>query len=85
MDHELVDIKAQHATEFAMDAEVLVAMTLKDGTWTVHRWGKDSVDPQSKYPTKAKAASRILQLLDLGPTTPQDYPETMEIKLDPSK
>jgi hypothetical protein len=78
-DKELQDIKAHHAANFALDAEAFIGIVLKEGVWTVHDWRPDSVSPPTGYPTKARAAARVLQLLQLGPTAPQDYPETIEI------
>lgn len=45
-----------------------------DGFW-VHCHTEDGVAPPTRYPTKRLAASRILQLLGVGPVAPQDHPE----------
>lgn len=81
-DKEIVDIKANHAATFCLEAERLVAMTFYNGVWTVHDWRGENVCPPSTHPTKAKAAARVLQLLQLGPTEPQDYPETIKIEFN---
>lgn len=76
----ILDIKAEIFVYFALDADGLTAITVKDGVYSVHQWTKDSVAPVSEYSTTAKAASRVIQLLGLGPTTPQDHPEVVKIE-----
>lgn len=46
-----------------------------DNGWEVGCQTSDSVAPTTIYPTKRLAASRILQLLGIGPVAPQDHPE----------
>ena len=46
----------------------------KDG-FTVHEWTHDGIAPPSTSPTVRLAASRLLQLMRLGPVGPQDHPE----------
>lgn len=46
--------------------------------WSVHQHTTDGVAPSSSYPTKERAAARVLQLLGLtNPVTPQNWPETV--------
>jgi hypothetical protein len=45
------------------------------GGYEVHCHTKDGVAPPTSYPTKRLAASRLLQLLGIGPVAPQDHPE----------
>ena len=49
--------------------------------WVVHQWTADSIMPISVYKTPRLAASRVLQLLHIGPVAPQDHPETIGIDL----
>jgi hypothetical protein len=44
--------------------------------FTVHAHTFDSVSPTSHYESARTAASRILQLLHIGPVAPQHWPET---------
>ncbi len=53
----------------------LVAITMKDGWWTVHMHGPDSVHPQIQYATPQEAVARVMQLLKTGPVDPQTWPE----------
>lgn len=46
-----------------------------DDVWQVHHWTPDSVSPVSEYETPREAASRLLQLLHIGPVAPQTHPE----------
>lgn len=45
--------------------------------YSVHVHTIDGVAPPSTYPTKRLAASRLLQLLGIGPVGPQDHPESV--------
>lgn len=63
----------------ALVGKPFIAIEERDGEFIVHQHSEDSVCPQVSYPTKRLAASRVLQLLHIGPVAPQDHPETMEI------
>lgn len=43
--------------------------------YSLHVHSSDGVAPQSSYPTERQAASRLLQLLHIGPVAPQTWPE----------
>ena len=44
--------------------------------WIIHQFNSESVLPISMYPTARAAASRVLQLMHVGPVAPQTHPET---------
>lgn len=46
-----------------------------DGTYSIHEHMIDGVAPPVIKPDKRAVASRLLQLLQIGPVAPQDYPE----------
>lgn len=46
-----------------------------DGTYSIHEHTSDSIAPPTIKPNKREVASRLLQLFDIGPVAPQDYPE----------
>lgn len=47
--------------------------------YEVHCQTDESVFPSTTYPNKRAAASRILQLLGIGPVAPQSYPEAVAV------
>ena len=53
----------------------------RGGEFVVHRWmGPDwqhgmGVGPPHEYPTLRKVAARLLQLFEIGPVSPQTWPE----------
>lgn len=69
---EIASIKASYYPTFARGG---VFVTEDGEGWTVHQWTSESVAPPVTYPTKREAASRILQLLHIGPVAPQTWPE----------
>jgi hypothetical protein len=46
-----------------------------DGTYSIHEHMVDGVAPPTVKPNKREVAARLLQLLQIGPVAPQDYPE----------
>ena len=46
-----------------------------DGTFTIHEHTRDSVYCPTVKKTAREVASRMLQLLNVGPVAPQDWPE----------
>lgn len=41
----------------------------------LHTWTPDGVAPPTSYASKREIASRLLQLLQIGPVAPQTWPE----------
>lgn len=56
-----------------------IAIEERDGEFVVRQHSEDSVCPQVSYPTARLAASRVLQLLGVGPVAPQSHPESVMI------
>jgi hypothetical protein len=54
---------------------LLILAENDDGSFTVHRWSKESVFSAHDYATARLAAARMLQLLGTGPVAPQTFPE----------
>lgn len=74
---DINEIKNEH---YENNRDKPIFAIVQDGdTFGVYQQTRDSVAPYIKYPTAQLAASRILQLLQLGPTAPQDYPEEVGI------
>lgn len=73
MDAELTRCKDEQAARLR-DKRV-IAIVETDGKFVVEQWSDDSVWPTHDYPTKQKAAARVLQLLGIGPVAPQTWPE----------
>lgn len=46
-----------------------------DGTYSIHEHMTDGVAPPTVKPNKREVAARLLQLLQVGPIAPQDFPE----------
>lgn len=57
------------------DKERIIIVMEPDGTYTIHQHTKDSVYCPTEKKTAREVAARILQLLEVGPTAPQDWPE----------
>lgn len=53
---------------------------LPDGTFGVYQQTARSVFPMIGYPSKRAAASRLLQLLGIGPVAPQTQAESVCIQ-----
>lgn len=73
MDEEIVQMQDSYHEKFRRLHRWIIVEDV-DG-FTVHEWTIDGVAPPSTYPTARLAASRLLQLLRLGPVGPQDHPE----------
>lgn len=73
LDEELKRCKDEQA-ERLRDKRV-IAIAEVNGEFVVERWSSDSVWPTMEYPTRQKAAARVLQLLGIGPVSPQTWPE----------
>lgn len=74
-DWEISTIKQEHWVAYR-DREMWAIIELPDG-FGVYWHNAESVGPLFMYPTKRLAASRILQLLGIGPVAPQDHPENI--------
>lgn len=84
-DEEIVMMQDDYHEKFRRLKRWIIVQD-KDG-FTVHEWTIDGVAPPSTYATARLAASRLLQLLGLGPVGPQDHPEDVcvgTIKMDAS-
>lgn len=57
------------------DKERIIIVMESDGTFTIHQHTKDSVYCPTQKKTAREVASRLLQLLNVGPVAPQDWPE----------
>jgi hypothetical protein len=53
----------------------MIAMIWHDDGFEIYEQTAESTMPPSRYDTLRKAASRILQLLGIGPVAPQTHPE----------
>lgn len=74
-----IDLEVERCREAAYKSmrinDCWILEELPSGEMKVHQHSHNGVAPQSTYPTRRKAASRLLQLLGIGPVAPQDYPE----------
>lgn len=61
------------------DKERIIIVMEPDGTYTIHQHTKDSVYCPTPKKTAREVAARMLQLLKVGPTAPQDWPEEIGI------
>lgn len=57
------------------DKERWIIIEEDDGTYSIHVHSKNGVAPMVTKPNKRSVAARLLQLLQIGPVAPQDYPE----------
>ena len=71
------EIKSEHY-ERNRD-KTIIAIVQEADEFGVYHQTKDGVAPYSTYPNARLAASRVLQLLGIGPVAPQDYPEEIGI------
>ena len=79
MSEAIYAIKMANAELFTRSGNVTAIIETEAG-FEVHQWTADSVCPPSVYPTARLAASRILQLLGIGPVAPQTHPELATIE-----
>lgn len=75
LDAEVVSIQDEYHSKFRKLKRWII-VEAADG-FTVHEWTVDGVAPPTTYPTARLAASRLLQLLKVGPVGPQDHPEAV--------
>ncbi len=73
-DNELEAIRAENFRRISQAYRTIMVVEI-DGQFEVHDHTQTGVSPVSTYPTKQKAASRVLQLLHIGPVAPQTWPE----------
>ena len=59
----------------ARDNRRWLIMEEPDGRYSIVDMSKDGIGPKIIKSDKRGVAARLLQLLDLGPVAPQDYPE----------
>jgi hypothetical protein len=59
----------------AWQKQKLWAIVETPAGFEVHEHSPTDVAPPSVYPTRRLAASRVLQLLGIGPVAPQSHPE----------
>lgn len=78
--NETDEIKRNHC-EMLIAAEQVIAIARTAEGYEIHQWTTDSVMPTVGYPTARLAASRMLQLLGIGPVAPQTHPETIGIEI----
>ncbi len=73
-DNELEAIRAENFRRISQAYRTIMVVEI-DGQFEVHDHTPTGVSPVSTYPTKQKAAARVLQLLHIGPVAPQTWPE----------
>lgn len=73
MDEETKQIAQEHHANW-LGKRVIAIVETQNG-YEIHQHTEDSVFPKSDYATKREAASRVLQLLGIGPVAPQTWPE----------
>lgn len=84
---EVSEIQAEWNTSWR-DKRRWIVVEEGDGTYTIHEHTKDSVYPPVTKKNLRETASRLLQLFNIGPVAPQDYPEQVcvgEIELQPAE
>lgn len=75
MDDDIVDFQ-KHVLVSLAGRPMVAVVEREDGTFDVYQQNAGGVAPTSSYPNKRLAASRLLQLLGIGPVAPQTHPET---------
>lgn len=75
-EEEIADIKQETFDMFKTSPRVWI-IEERDERFIVHRWTPGGVGPASDYPTRRKAAARLLQLLEVGAVAPQTWPESV--------
>jgi len=73
-EEEVEQIKTEHCETLKAARNVWI-IEERGAEFIVHRWSPGGVGPTSAYPTVRAAASRLLQLLHIGPVAPQTWPE----------
>lgn len=74
---ELIDNMQAHWNSLWRNKRRWILVEEGDGTYSVHEHMIDGVATPCIKPNKREAASRLLQLLGIGPVAPQDYPESI--------
>lgn len=77
-DEEIERIRSESFKRIASADRTIMIVNI-DGVYEVHMHTPDGIAPPSSYPTKQRAASRVLQLLNIGPVAPQTWPEEVLI------
>lgn len=83
-EEETAKIKAEQFAVFKDSPHVWI-IEERAADFIIHSWAPGGVGPTSSYPTLRKAASRLLQLLNIGPVAPQTWPEEVYIQLQDIK
>jgi hypothetical protein len=74
MARQIEEIRWQNFKRIAGARETIFIVDI-DGHFEVHDHTRDGIAPPSVHLTKRAAASRVLQLLAIGPVAPQTWPE----------
>lgn len=74
MSAEIESIRQENFARIAKAHKTLMIVEV-GGQFEVHEHTPTGIAPTSIYPTKHKAAARVLQLLGIGPVAPQTWPE----------
>ena len=74
IDLETAQIMASNLADLV--GHPLIAILETPDGYQVLQHTRDSVLPVTTYRSKREAASRVLQLLNIGPVGPQTWPET---------
>lgn len=77
IEHKLIGAKASRlpVTDPGGTMQKFTLEQRADGCWHITHEKGESIYPTTSYDTPRKAASRLLQLLDIGPVAPQTHPE----------
>lgn len=71
---DITQMQAEWQAGWRDKERIIIVMEL-DGTYIIHQHTKDSVYCPTEKKTAREVASRLLQLLNVGPVAPQDWPE----------
>ncbi len=74
LDADIVSIQHEWLNQNRLRQRWIIVQE-SDGTYSVHHHSVGGVAPPTNYATPRLAASRLLQLLGVGPVGPQDHPE----------
>lgn len=75
-DRDIEDIRQENFNRIAKAHRTLMIVEI-DGKFEVHDHTPDGIGPPSVHQSKRAAAARVLQLLKIGPVSPQTWPETV--------
>jgi hypothetical protein len=76
IEEEIEHIRQENLSRIALAHRTIMIVEI-DGKFEVHEHTPTGIAPVSDYPTKQKAAARVLQLLHIGPVAPQTWPEAV--------